>query len=337
MKAVVYTEFGPPEVLHLTEVEKPAPKEDEILIRVHATTVNFGDLIARDFAHTTPRTFNMPALFWLLARVSFGLRTPATETLGSEFAGVVEATGKDVTRFKAGDQVFGYRGQSMGAYAEYLCMREDGVVTIKPANMTYEEAAATPSGGMTALAVLEAADLQPGEEVMIIGASGGIGSQAVQLARSRYGAEVTGVCSTPRLEYVRALGADRVIDYTQEDFTQSGDTYDVIIDILGRSLFSDCRNSLAEHGRYVRASWKTRELLDMLSTRLGGSKKVICVLSPQSTEQLTSLKELIEAGKVKSIIDKRFPLEETAEAHRYVEDGHKKGHVVITVVQSDTI
>jgi NADPH:quinone reductase-like Zn-dependent oxidoreductase len=208
-------------------------------------------------------------------------------------------------------------------------------VAIKPANMPFAEAAAVPSGGMTALALLDAANVQSGQKVLINGASGGIGSHVVQLAKSQFGAEVTGVCSTPRLEYVRSLGADKVIDYTTEDFAQSGETYDIIFDILGRSSFSHCKSSLAEGGRYVRASWKTRELLQMLWTSISGSRKVICALSPQSTEQLVSLKELIEAGQVKSVIDRRFPLEQTAEAHRYVEEGHKKGHIVIIVVPDD--
>lgn len=336
MKAVVYEEYGPPEVLQPAEVEKPTPQANEILIRIRATSVNYGDIVARDFRHIAPGEFNMPFLFWLLAKMSFGLRKPRTKILGSEFAGVVEATGQDVKRFKEGDPVFGYRGQTMGAYAEYLCMPEDGVVTAKPTNMTYEEAAAVPSGGMTALAVLEAANLQSGQKILINGASGGIGSHALQLAKSQYGAEVTGVCSTPRLEYLRALGADKVIDYTQEDFVQSGETYDVILDVLGRSSFSHCKGSLAPNGRYVLVSFKIKQLLQMLRTQVRGDKKVICALSPQSLEQLVALRELIEAGKIKSVIDKRFPLEQTAEAHRHVEEGHKTGHVIITVEDGDT-
>ncbi len=334
MKAIVYTEYGPPEVLQLKEVEKPTPKEDEILIRVYATSVNYGDIIARDFRNITPRKFNMPFLFWLIAKISFGLRKPKIKILGSEFAGEIEATGKDVKRFKEGDQVFGYRGQSMGAYAEYLCMPEDGVLAIKPADMTYEEAAAVPSGGMTALYILRKENIQSGQKVLINGASGGIGNFAVQLARDS-GAEVTGVCGTPRLEFVKSLGADKVIDYTKEDFTQSGETYDLIFDILGKSSFSRCKSSLKQNGRYVLASFKMRQLFQMLWTSIMGSKKVICVLSPQSTEDLISLKELIEAGKIKSVIDRSFPLERAAEAHRYVEQGHKKGNVVITVEHND--
>ena len=335
MKAIVYTEFGPPEVLHLQEVDTPAPKENEVLIRVHATSVGYGDLVARDFGHLSPGQFNMPFVFWLLSRVVFGLSKPKISILGSEFAGEVEAIGKDVTRFREGDQVFGYRGQSMGAYAEYLCMPEDGVLASKPSNMTYEEAAPIPSGAMTAYYILTQVGVQSGQKVLINGASGGIGSHAVQIAK-HLGAEVTGVCSTPRLDYVRALGADRVIDYTQEDFAQSGDTYDLIFDILGKSSFSRCKNSLAPDGRYVRASFKVKQLIEMLWTRIAGDRKVLCVLSPQVTGDLIAVRDLIEAGKIKSIIDGRYPLEQTAEAHRHVEEGRKKGHIVITVAQEKT-
>jgi NADPH:quinone reductase-like Zn-dependent oxidoreductase len=273
----------------------------------------------------------MPFLFWLLTKVSFGLNNPRIRVLGSEFAGEIEATGKEMTRFKAGDQVFGYRGQSMGAYAEYVCMPEDGVLALKPANMTYEEAAAVPSGGMAALYILGQVGIQSGHKVLINGASGGIGSHAVQIAKSLYGAEVTGVCSTPRLELVKSLGADQVIDYTKQDFAQGGETYDLILDVLGKSSFAHCKRTLKSGGRYVLVSFKMRELFQMLWTKITGSKKVLCVLSPQSAKDLSALKELIEAGKVRSVIDRRYPLEQAAEAHSYVESGEKKGHVILTV------
>lgn len=330
MKAIEYTEFGPPEVLHLAEMAKPAPKDNEILIRVHATSVNYGDIVARNFKSMTPGKFNMPFLFWLPARFYFGLSKPRVNILGSEFAGEVEAIGAAVTRFKKGDPVFGYLGQSMGAYAEYFCMPEDGVVARKPENMTYEEAVTVPSGGMTALFILSSARIQPGQKVLINGASGGIGSHAVQIAKN-FGAEVTGVCGTPRLEYVKSLGADHVIDYTKDDFTRNGETYDLIFDVLGRGSFSKFRNSLAPDGRYLLASFKMKQLLQMVWTKLSGGKKVMCVLSPQSREDLERLKELIEAGRIKAVIDRTFPLERVAEAHRYVENGHKQGNVVITV------
>jgi NADPH:quinone reductase-like Zn-dependent oxidoreductase len=329
MKAIVYTEYGPPDVLKLTEIEKPAPKDNEILIKVHARPVGFGDITARNFRNITPRKFSMPLPLWLPTRLMFGFRKPRIKILGAELAGEVEAVGKDVKLFKAGDQVFGYRGPRFGANAEYLCMPENGLVALKPTNMTYEEAAAVPYGAMTALNLLRKVTIHSGQKVLINGASGGIGSYALQLAR-HYGAEVTGVCSTPRLELVKALGADHAIDYTQEDFTENGETYDLIFDILGKSSFSRCKNSLTENGRYLLASFKMRQLFQMLWTSMIGGKKVICALSGESPDDLIVIKELVEAGKIRAIIDRCYPLEQAAEAHRYVEAGHKKGHVVIT-------
>ena len=330
MKAIVYTEYGAPDVLQLKEVEKPAPKDNEILIRIYATSVNYGDTLARNFRGISPRKFNMPFLFWLPARMTFGFNKPKINTLGSEFAGKIKAVGKDVKLFKAGDQVFGYRGMSMGANAEYLCIPENGLVAVKPANMTYDEAAAVPYGALTALNLLGNVNIQPGQKVLINGASGGIGSAAVQLAKY-FGAEVTGVCGTPRLEFVKSLGADKVIDYTKEDFTKNGETYDLIFDILGKSSFAQCKNSLNQNGRYLLASFKMKQLFQMLWTSMTGGKKVICALSGEKIEDLLLIKKLVEDGKIKSIIDKRFPLEQTAEAHRYVENGKKQGSVVVTL------
>jgi NADPH:quinone reductase-like Zn-dependent oxidoreductase len=330
MKAIVYTEYGSPDVLHIEEVAKPAPKDNEVLIRNHATTVNFGDLLARNFKSVTPARFNMLFIFWLIARLSFGLNKPRNPILGSEFSGEIESVGKAVTRFKAGDQVFGYLGQSMGAYAEIFCMPEDGVLAIKPANLSYAEAAVLPYGAIMALNLLRKANLQPGQKVLINGASGGIGSAAVQICRY-LGAEVTGVCATPGLNFVKSLGAAKVIDYTQEDFTQNGETYDLIFDILGRSSFSRCQNALKPNGLYLLASFKVKQLLQMLWTSRFGSKRVICSLAPGSVEDLNSVKELIEAGWIKAVIDRGFQMEQAAEAHRYVEEGHKKGNIVITV------
>ena len=330
MKAIVCTKYGSPDVLQFKEVDKPTPKDNEVLIRIHATPVNYGDTLARNFRGTPPSKFNMPFIFYFPARMAFGFSKPKINTLGSEFAGKIEAVGKDVKLFKAGDQVFGYRGMSMGANAEYLCMPENGLVAIKPANMTYEEAATVPYGALTALNLLRHVNIQPGQKVLIHGASGGIGSAAVQLAKY-FGAEVTGVCGTPRLAFVKSLGADIVIDYTKDDFTQNGQTYDLIFDILGKSSFSRCKNSLNENGRYLLASFKMKQFFQMLWTSKIGSKKVICALSGEKIEDLLFIKELVEAGKIKSVIDRRYPLEQTAEAHRYVEKGHKKGNVVITI------
>ncbi len=330
MKAIQYSEYGSPDVLKLVEVEKPAPKDNEVLIRIYAVSINYGDTLARNFRGVSSREFNMPFLFWFLARIAFGLNKPKNKTLGSELSGMIESVGKDVKLFKAGDDVFGYRGQNMGANAEYLCMPENGLLAIKPANLTYEEAATVPYGALTALNLLRKMNIQPGQKVLINGASGGIGSAAVQLAKY-YGAEVTGVAGTPRLEFVKSLGADKVIDYTKEDFTKNGETYDLIVDILGRSSFSNCKNSLNENGRYLLASFKLKQLLQMLWTSKIGSKKVICALSGEKIEDLLFIKKLVEDGKIKPIIDKRYPLEQTADAHRYVEAGHKKGNVVITL------
>jgi NADPH:quinone reductase-like Zn-dependent oxidoreductase len=330
MKAAVYTVYGPPDVLQFTEVEKPAPRDNEILIRVCAVSVNIGDIWARNFKDITPRKFTMPLPLWLPSRMYFGFTKPRINILGNEFAGQVEAAGKDVKRFRKGDRVFGYRGQRMGANAEYLCMPEDGLVAIKPANMTYGEAATIPYGALTALNLLRKVDIQRGQKVLINGASGGIGSAAVQIARY-LGAEVTGVCGTPRLEFVKALGADKVIDYTQEDFTRNGETYDLIFDILGKSSFSKCHSSLKQNGIYLLASFKMKQLFQMLWTSRTDGKKVICALSSESPEDLIFIKELVEAEKIKSIIDRCYPLDQIAEAHRYVEMGFKTGSVIVTV------
>jgi NADPH:quinone reductase-like Zn-dependent oxidoreductase len=330
MKAIVYTEYGTPDVLQLKEVAKPAPKDNEILIRVHATSVNIGDIWARNFKEMTPSRFTMPFPLWLPSRMYFGVTRPRINILGNEFAGQVEAAGRDVKRFRKGDQVFGYRGQRMGANAEYLCMPEDGLVAIKPANMTYEEAATVPGGALTALSLLRKVNIQPGQKVLIHGASGGIGSAAVQLAKY-FGAEVTGVCSAPRLEFVKALGADKVIDYTREDFTKNGETYDLIFDILGKSSFSRCKNSLKQNGIYLLASFKMKQIFQMLWTSMTGGRKVICALSSEYPEDLAFIKRLVEEGKIKSLIDKRYPLEKAAEAHRYIENGSRTGSVIITL------
>jgi NADPH:quinone reductase-like Zn-dependent oxidoreductase len=313
MKAVVYTQYGSPDVLHLAEVAKPTPKDNEILIRVYATSIGFGDIMARQFNTITPRKFNMPALFWLLARIEFGFRKPKKNILGSEFAGEVEAVGAAVTRFKVGDPVFGYPGPNFGANAEYLCMAETATVAIKPSNLTYEEAAAVPYGALTALNLLKKANIQRGQKVLINGASGGIGSAAVQLAKHLFGADVTGVCSTANLALAKALGADHVIDYTQEDFTQRGETYDVIFDAVAKIAPSRGKKALKPNGIYLNVHKDSR-------ADSGDHIRI---------EELLYLKELIEAGKLKPVIDRCYPLEQIVEAHRYVDAGHKKGNVVI--------
>ena len=330
MKAIVCEKYGPPEVLQLKEVAKPAPKDDEVLIRVLATSVNFGDVMARNFKAVSPRKFNMPFLIWVISKLSFGIHHPKITIQGSEFAGEIELIGKDVKRFKKGDPVFGFSMQTFGAYAEYLCLPETGNLAIKPSNLTYEQSAVVPYGSIMALNLLKKVNIKPEQKVLVNGASGAIGSMAVQLAK-HYGAEVTGVCGTPRLEFVKSLGADQVMDYTKEDFTQNGQTYDLIFDILGKGSFSKFKSSLKPNGVLLFASFKMKQLAQMLWTALAGSRKVICAFAPGSAEDLMTIKELIEAGKIKASIDRRFPLEQIAEAHRYVEQGRKKGNVVITV------
>jgi NADPH:quinone reductase-like Zn-dependent oxidoreductase len=328
VKAILHTEYGPPDELQFKEVEKPAPKANEVLIKIHATTVTTSDCNIRNL------TF-VPKLFVLPMRMEFGLTKPKNNILGFDLAGEVEAVGKGVTRFKIGDQVFGTTEPAYGAHAEYVCLPEDGVLTIKPANMTYEEAATIPVIANTALHFIrDMGNVQAGQKVLINGASGGIGTFAVQLAKY-YGAEVTGVCSTTNLELVKSLGADHVIDYTREDFTRTGQTYDVIFDAVGKSSFSRCKSSLNKEGIYLVTLPKPAVLFQMVWTSMIGSKKVKMEGAPAKVENLIFLKELIEAGKLKTVIDRRYPLEQTAEAFRYVETGHKKGNVVITVVHNN--
>ena len=304
MRAVLYTKYGPPEVLQLKEVDKPAARDDEVLVKIYATTVTIGDTIMR--------SLNLPIHGWqkFMGRLILGWCKPRRHILGMELAGEIEAIGRKVVRFKPGDPVFASTfAVNFGGYAEYKCLPENGVIAIKPANLTFEQAAAVPGGGMTALQCLKKGKILSGQKVLIYGASGAVGTYAVQLANRHFGAEVTGVCSTANLELVRSLGASQVIDYTREDFTQGGATYDVVFDAVGKLSRAQGKGAIKPAGIYINVHVDSD----------GGDHLVNLLL----------LKELIEAGKLKPVIDRVYPLEQIVEAHRYVEQGHKKGNVAI--------
>ncbi len=326
MKAVVCTKYGPPEVLQLREVAKPVPRDNEVLIKVHAAGVS-----------ATDPTFRKGEPF--IARFFVGLTKPKNPIPGCELAGEIESTGKDVTRFKKGDQVFGATGTSYGAQAEYKCLPEDAALAMKPANMTYEEAVTVSDGGLGALSFLRRGKVRSGQQVLINGASGSVGTFGIQLAK-HFGAEVTGVCSTANLELVKSLGADKVIDYTSEDFTRTGQAYDFIFDAVGKSSFSRCRGSLKKGGAYLATVPSPGFTFQLLWTSIFGSKKAVMtapgLMKPgERTKDLVFLRGLIEAGELKAVIDKRYRMEQIADAHRYVEKGHKKGNVVITMGHGD--
>ena len=328
MKAIVWTKYGPPDVLELREVEKPTPKDNEVLIRIFATTVTAGDCEIRSLKF--PVYLSLPMRLWR------GFLKPRENSiLGTELAGEIEAVGKDVKLFNVGDQVFGSAGLGFGANAEYLCLPEEpgemeGGVAIKPANMTYEEAATVPFGGRDALHFLRKGKIQSGQKILINGAGGSIGTYAVQLAK-HFGAEVTAVDSSGKLDMLLSIGADQVIDYTQEDFTKSGEIYDVIFDVVGTISFSRSERSITQNGTYLLANPLGSQMVRGPLTRMTSSKKVIMQTASPSTEDLNFLRELIEAGKIKSVIDRCYSLDQMAEAHRYVDTGEKKGNVVITM------
>jgi NADPH:quinone reductase-like Zn-dependent oxidoreductase len=322
MKAIICTKYGPPEVLQLQEVEKPVPRDNEIAVKVSATTVTAGESLVRRFA--------VPPSYRLIARLAIGWSKPRKAIPGMVVAGEVEAVGKAVTRFKSGDQVFAYDITKFSTYAEYTCLPANSAIAFKPSTLTYEEAAAIPFGGITALHFLKQGKIHSGQHVLIYGASGSVGTFAVQLAK-HFGALVTGVCSTTHVALVQALGADQVIDYTKEDWTRSGQTYDLLFDAVGKTSFPGCLRALKKEGVYLQAVAAPALALHMRLAGMTSRRTLIGGTATPKTEDLMYLKELVEAGKIKPVIDRRYPLEQIVEAHRYVDQGHKQGDVVITV------
>ena len=317
MKAAVYMQYGPPDVLQIRDVPKPVPKENEMLLRIKATAVNSGDIRLRKADPFAVRFF-------------FGLMKPKINILGSVFSGEVETVGSQVKHFKAGDQVFGHTNMRFGAFAEYICLSEDGSLALKPALISHEEAAAIPFGGVTALHFIRKAMIKPGQKVLISGASGAVGTAAVQLAKS-FGAIVTAVCSTANIDLVKSIGADNAIDYTKEDFTQNGEIYELIFDTVNTIPVSRSLRSLAKNGIMILSAAGMAEMLQGLWVSKTSNKKVLTGVISHKAADIIFLKELIEAGKYKAVIDRVYPLEQIAAAHAYVEGGHKKGNVIINL------
>jgi len=326
MKAIVYEHYGAPEVLQLRDLEKPTPKDNEVLIKTHATTVTSADWRVR--------SLTVPTGFGLITRLVFGVLRPKQTILGTELAGVVEAVGKNVTKFKRGDQIFAFSDVAMGCYVEYKCMPENGLISLKPANLTYEEAASLSFGGTTALDFLRRGKLQRGESILINGASGGVGTAVVQLAK-HFGAEVTGVCSSANVDLVRSLGASHIIDHTKEDFTQNGKSYDVIVDTVGTAPYARSKSSLKQGGRLLMVLAGLPDMIWIPWVSMTSSNKLIAGPASSRAEDLRFLAELAQAGEFKSVIDRCYRFEQIVEAHRYVDTGRKKGNVVVTLEHGD--
>jgi NADPH:quinone reductase-like Zn-dependent oxidoreductase len=323
MKAVVLTRYGSPDVMEVREVETPVPEADQVLIRVHAATVHTGDCEIR--------RFKIMPLFWIPLRLLIGVIKPrGTRILGQEVAGVVDAVGADVTRFKVGDEVIATTGMKMGGYAEYVCLSEKRTMAHKPANISFAEATAIPVAGQNALHFLRKADIQLGQDVLIYGSSGSIGTLAVQLAK-HFGAEVTAVCSTGKIELVKSLGADHIIDYTQQDFSKNGKTYDVIFDTIGKSSFPRALSSVKDGGAYIQANPSISDMVRGPIASRRQNKRVILQFAGDNSEDLVYLTELVETGKLSTVIDRAYPLDQAVEAHRYAEEGHKAGNIVLTM------
>lgn len=324
MNAIVYERYGPPDVLEPRQLAKPSPKDNEVLIRIRATTVTSGD--------RRVRSLDMPAGFGLISRLVFGVFKPRQPILGTELAGEIESVGKNVRKFKVGDRVFAITGARMGCYAQYRCLPEDAALAPTPANLSDEEAAALCFGGTTALSFFRLGKLQRGEKVLVNGASGAVGTAAVQLGR-HFGAEVTGVCSTANAALVKSLGASRVIDYTKEDFTQDRETYDVIVDTVGTAPFSRCKHALKENGRFLMVLGGLPEMLQIPWVSMTSRRKIVAGPASESAEDVRFLAQLAAAGEYRPVIDRRYPLEQIVEAHRYVDTGRKRGNVVITLTR----
>jgi NADPH:quinone reductase-like Zn-dependent oxidoreductase len=331
MKAAVLTKYGPPEVIQTMDVEKPTPSDDEVLIKVAASSVKYGDILVRDFKHKSLKDFNMPSIMFPLVKLMFGLNKPNVKILGAEFSGVVESVGEKVTSFKAGDEVFGYPGQSFGSQAEYFCMKESATLAHKPQNVSFDEAAVLSYGSLIAYSILESLTINENSNILILGASGAIGAAALQIATNHYKAKVTAVCGANRIEFVKKLGAVKVLDYAKDNITESTGKYDIIIDILGKYSLSQFRKTLKEDGKYVYVSFKMRKVFQMMWTSLFGKQKVLCKMGGDSADVLKKVLPLIESGKLKAEIDKTFTLNQVAEAHSYMESGSHKGYVVITI------
>jgi NADPH:quinone reductase-like Zn-dependent oxidoreductase len=326
VKAIVYAKYGPPNVVALAEVPKPTPNDREVLIRIHATTVTTGDWRAR--------SLNLPAGFGLFGRLFFGVLRPRKPILGTELAGEIEVVGNAVTHFKVGDQIFAFTGASYGCHAEYRTMAEDGLIARKPANLSFEEAASLSFGGMNALSFLrDKAGIKRGDSVLVVGASGGVGTAAVQLAK-HFGAEVTGVCSTANLDLVRSIGADKVIDYTKEDFAKDRDLYDIILDTTGTASFSRCENALKQGGRLVAVQGSLAQALGLQRPSKHSGKRVIAGVAAVNVDDMQLLAWLAETGELKPVIDRIYPLADAVEAHAYVDTGRKRGSVVLSVRSS---
>lgn len=322
MKAVVCEKYGPPEVLKLKDVDKPTQRDNEVLVRIKATTVTQADIRVRGF--------RVPPSFWVPARLALGITKPKKPVLGTELAGVIEDVGKDVRNFKVGDQVFALLGHEFGCYAEFRCVPEDGIIALKSVNLSFEEAAAIPMGGLTALHFLRKGNVGRGQKILVYGASGSVGTYAVQLAK-HFGAEVTGVCSTANMDLVRSLGADEVIDYTKKDFSREGGIYDVVFDAVGKSSLSASMRSLKKGGYLLQVVGTPGMNVRMRWAAMTTGNKTVGGVTAERAEGLVFLRELADSGKIKPVIDRTFPLEQIVEAHRYVDRGHKKGNVVIKV------